>query len=116
MITVKSSADLEIMREGGNILKGVFKVVEQNIKEGMSTKQVDKLVYDYIKSCGASAPCIGYCGYPAATCVSIDDMVIHGIPSDDVIIKNGQKKGNNKIAPFLTLNFNPLTLASLLLL
>ena len=90
MITIKSSADLDIMREGGNILKGVFKVVEDNIKEGMTTKQVDELVYNYIKSCGASAPCIGYCGYPAATCISIDDMVIHGIPSDDVVIKKGQ--------------------------
>lgn len=90
MITVKTPAEIAVLRECGEIMKGVFKEVESNIKEGMTTKEVDQIVYDYIISCGATAPCIGYCGYPSATCISIDEMVVHGIPSDDIVIKNGQ--------------------------
>ncbi len=90
MITVKSESEIAIMREGGQIMKDLFSFVEKEIKVGMSTKELDKIIYRFIKNHGAEAPCLNYQGYPAATCISVDDMVVHGIPSDDIIIKNGQ--------------------------
>ena len=56
----------------------------------MTTKELDKIAYDYIKSCGATPSFLGYGGYPASICASIDDMVVHGIPSDNKVIKDGQ--------------------------
>ena len=56
----------------------------------MTTKDLDRIAYDYITKCGATPSFLGYNGYPASICASIDEMVVHGIPSDDVIIKEGQ--------------------------
>ena len=56
----------------------------------MSTKELDALAYDFIVSCGATPSFLGYNGFPASICASIDDSVVHGIPSDDIIIKEGQ--------------------------
>ena len=90
MIILKNEQDLQGMRECGVILKNLFPIVEKEIKEGMTTKQLDSFVYEYIKSYGANAPCINYEGYPAATCISIDETVVHGIPSENIFIKGGQ--------------------------
>ena len=90
MITIKTDADIAHMRESGKITKDVLELIGQSIKVGMSTKELDRIAYDYIKSCGATPSFLGYSGFPASICSSIDEMVVHGIPSDDVIIKNGQ--------------------------
>lgn len=90
MITVKTEKQIEYMRESGQITKRVLDYLGSQIKEGMSTKELDRLAYDFIKSCGATPSFLGYNGYPASICASIDEMVVHGIPSDDVIIKKGQ--------------------------
>ena len=90
MITVKTEKQIEYMRESGQITKRVLDYLGSQIKEGMSTKDLDRLAYDFIKSCGATPSFLGYNGYPASICASIDEMVVHGIPSDDVIIKKGQ--------------------------
>lgn len=90
MITIKTDADIAQMRESGKITKDVLELIGQSIKVGMSTKELDRIAYDYIKSCGATPSFLGYSGFPASICSSIDEMVVHGIPSDDVIIKNGQ--------------------------
>ncbi len=90
MITIKTDSELNQMRESGRITKNVLDLIEKSIKVGMTTKQLDKIAYDYIKSCGATPSFLGYGGYPASICASIDEMVVHGIPSDDVIIKDGQ--------------------------
>ena len=78
------------MREGGKIMKDMFDYAKSLIKPGISTAELDRKVYDFIRLNGATAPCLGYEGYPNATCISIDDTVIHGIPSEDVYLKNGQ--------------------------
>jgi methionyl aminopeptidase len=78
------------MRESGKLTKNVLDFIGREIKAGMSTKDIDKLAYDYIKSCGAEPSFLGYSGYPASICASIDEVVVHGIPSKDVIIKEGQ--------------------------
>jgi methionyl aminopeptidase len=78
------------MRESGKLTGEVLSYLQSQIKVGMTTKQLDKLAYDFIVSRGAMPSFLGYQGYPASTCISIDDMVVHGIPSDDVVIKDGQ--------------------------
>ena len=90
MITIKTEEQIAKMRESGKITKNVLDLIGKTIKSGMTTKELDKIAYDYIKSCGAEPSFLGYSGYPASLCVSIDDMVVHGIPSKDIVIKEGQ--------------------------
>lgn len=90
MITIKTEKEIECMRESGRLTKEVLDLIGREIKVGMTTKDLDKIAYDYIKSCGAYPSFLGYSGYPASICASIDDMVVHGIPSNDQVIKDGQ--------------------------
>ena len=90
MITIKNQSQLACMRESGKITRDVLNLLEQSIKPGMTTKQLDKIAYDYIKSCGATPSFLGYGGYPASICASVDNIVVHGIPSEKVVIKEGQ--------------------------
>ncbi len=90
MITVKTDAEIALMRESGKLTKNVLDLIGQKIKAGMTTKDLDKIAYDYITSCGAYPSFLGYSGYPASICASVDEMVVHGIPSEDVVIKDGQ--------------------------
>jgi methionyl aminopeptidase len=85
MITIKSAQDIALMREPCRIVKETLEFVGKNIRAGMTTKEVDKLVYNYITSCGAVPSELGYCGYPASSCVSVNEVVVHGIPSDRII-------------------------------
>ena len=79
-ITIKSSKDIEFMRQAGKITAGARSVARQAIHEGVTTKQIDKLVHDYIVECGAIPTFLGYDGFPASTCISLNEEVIHGIP------------------------------------
>lgn len=90
MIRIKTDAEIECMRESGKITKETLDYLASRIKPGMSTKELDSLAYDFILSCGATPSFLGYNGFPASICASIDDSVVHGIPSDDIIIKEGQ--------------------------
>ena len=90
MIKVKTPAEIALMRESGRITKNVLELIGREIRAGMTTKDLDNLAYDYIKSCGAYPSFLGYSGYPASICASIDDVVVHGIPSDDIVIREGQ--------------------------
>ncbi|MDE6585404.1 MAG: type I methionyl aminopeptidase [Clostridia bacterium] len=88
MITIKNEREIELMRESCRIAKETLEFVGRNIRAGMTTKEVDELVYRYITSCGAVPSELGYEGYPASSCVSVNEVVVHGIPSDR-IIKDG---------------------------
>ena len=90
MITIKTDAEIALMRESGRLTKNVLDLIGREIRVGMNTKDLDKIAYDYIKSCGATPSFLGYSGYPASICASIDEMVVHGIPSDKAVIKDGQ--------------------------
>lgn len=90
MITVKTDAEIALMRESGRLTKNVLDLIGREIRVGMTTKDLDKIAYDYITSCGAYPSFLGYSGYPASICASIDEMVVHGIPSEDAVIKEGQ--------------------------
>ena len=90
MITVKSKEDLVVMREACRITRDVLDYLGSKLRAGMTTKQLDELAYDFIVSRGATPSFLGYHGFPATTCISIDEEVVHGIPSDKRIIKEGE--------------------------
>lgn len=85
MIIVKTEKQIEAMRESGKILRDTLLKAEEFIKPGITTKELDKYLHRYIISRGAKPSCLGYQGYPAATCISVNEVVVHGIPGDRVI-------------------------------
>ena len=89
MIIIKSDSDIRLMRKAGSITAGALAAAGKAIKAGMSTYELDKIVEDYIRSHGAIPSFKGYGGFPASACISVNDVVIHGIPSKDKIIKDG---------------------------
>ena len=85
MILTKSEEEIQLMREPCAIVRECLKFVGDRIRAGMTTKDVDTLVYDFIKASGAEPSCLGYCGYPASACVSVNEVVVHGIPDERVL-------------------------------
>lgn len=90
MISIKTDEQIAYMRESGRLTGEVLDLIGKEIRPGMTTFDLDKIAYDYIKSVGGTPSFLGYAGYPASICASIDEMVVHGIPSKDVYIKEGQ--------------------------
>ena len=88
MISIKSSSEIELMRKAGMLVSEMHKFIKPYIKEGITTKELDKLCTDFIKKHDAIPTCIGYEGYPSALCTSVNDTVVHGIP-DNYKLKNG---------------------------
>ena len=88
-ISIKSAKEIEKMKEAGRILLIVHDELEQFIRPGISTWDIDKKGYDLIKSFGCEPSFLNYNGYPASICVSIDDEVVHGIPSKNHILHEG---------------------------
>lgn len=89
MITIKTSAEIELMRKANAIVRDTLNLLQDSIKEGMTTKQLDKIAHDYIIKCDAKPSFLGYGGFPASICTSVNEQVVHGIPSDKVVIKEG---------------------------
>ena len=89
MIFVKSEKEIDLIRESCKIVKETLEFVGSKIKAGMSTKEVDELVERYIRASGANPSCLGYGGFPASACVSVNDTVVHGIPDTQTILKDG---------------------------
>ena len=89
MISIKSDREIELMRIAGKYLSDTFKYIEKYIKTGVTTKRLDTLIHDYILSIGCVPSCLGYEGYPATACISINDEVVHGIPSDKRVLQEG---------------------------
>lgn len=89
MISVKSKSELEKMRKAGIIAGNALHFGGQSIKAGMTTYELDKIIHDYIVKHGATPSFLGYGGFPASACISINNKVIHGIPSKHEHIKEG---------------------------
>lgn len=89
MIQLKNSLQLKEMREAGRITGEALLVARDSIREGMSTYELDKIIREYIESQGAKPSFLGYGGFPGSACISINDEVIHGIPSKKVFFKEG---------------------------
>ena len=89
MISIKSAREIEIMRKAGKIAAGALKTAGEMIVPGISTKKIDTHIRRYIESRGAAPSFFGYRGFPANSCISINDEVIHGVPSEGKILKDG---------------------------
>jgi methionyl aminopeptidase len=85
LIVVKSPEEIRVMREGGVILAEMLETVSGEVKAGVSTKVLDRLVAEEMKRRGVVASFKGYHGYPASVCISINDEVVHGIPGSRVV-------------------------------
>ena len=88
-VTIKSAREIDLMREAGRLLAIVHDELGKAIRPGMSTKDIDRLGEDLIRSFDCVPNFLNYNGYPASICVSVNDEVVHGIPRDDRILKEG---------------------------
>jgi len=89
LIQIKSQREIELMREAGRILDLTRKMLEEHIKSGISTLQLDQLAESFIINLGATPSFKGYHGFPGSICTSINEVVVHGIPSNKHILKEG---------------------------
>lgn len=89
MVTIKCASDIEKMREAGKIAANALLVCGEKIRAGMTTKDVDKIIHDEITKHGAKPSFLGYGGFPGSACVSVNNEVIHGIPSPKRRIQEG---------------------------
>lgn len=89
MIILKSKREIDIMRKANKIVANTHAYLADKIKAGISTAEIDKLADEYIRSRGALPSFKGYQGFPASVCISINEEVVHGIPSNDRLLKDG---------------------------
>lgn len=89
MIHVKNQDEIQRMRVACQITRDTLNLLEEKIRPGMTTKELDRIAYDYITKCGAKPAFLGLYGFPGTCCISIDEEVVHGFPSDRVI-KEGE--------------------------
>ena len=89
MVIIKNSEQLTLMRRAGRITAEALLVAKEAIRPGASTKEVDTKIRHFIEKCGATPSFLGYGGFPASACISLNDEVIHGIPSDRRILTEG---------------------------
>lgn len=85
MIYVKKPNELDKMRVAGKLTGDALKHIEEKIKPGVTTAQINKWIHEFITSQNATPSFLGYHGYPASACVSVNDVVVHGIPGDRVL-------------------------------
>ena len=89
MIVLKTSRELALMREAGRISQRALREAGKAVEPGVSTWELDKIVRNYIEKAGAKPSFLGYGGFPASACISVNHVVIHGIPSKKQILKEG---------------------------
>lgn len=89
MIFVKSEREIDLMREPCAIVRDTLAAVGSAVRPGVSTAELDRVAREYIRARGAEPSCLGYCGYPASICASVNEVIVHGIPSEDIVLKEG---------------------------
>ena len=89
MVILKTVRDIAVMREAGRISQRALREAGKAVEPGVSTKELDSIVRSCIEKQGATPYFLGYGGFPASACISVNDVVIHGIPGSDKILKNG---------------------------
>ena len=88
MISIKNEREIEVMSKACKITAAARALAGEMVRPGVTTKEIDKAVYDFIVSQGATPSFLHYCGYPASVCISVNNTVIHGIP-DSRVLKEG---------------------------
>ena len=89
MIQLKNSAQISTMMEAGRITGEALLLAREHVREGVSTKELDTIIRTHIEKSGAKPSFLGYNGFPASACISVNDEVIHGIPSKNRILREG---------------------------
>jgi len=89
LASVYAPKDFKRLRASGDLVARCFDFISPYIKAGISTGEIDRLVAGFLKENGARSSDLGYQGYPKSICTSVNDVIVHGIPSDDVILKDG---------------------------
>ena len=89
MIIIKNSEQLMLMKKAGRITAEALLLARDMVRPGISTKEIDTKIHDFIKRCGAIPSFLGYGGFPGSACISINNEVIHGIPSKRKILNEG---------------------------
>lgn len=89
MISLKTDEEIELVRESSLIVAKLFAELAKVIKPGVTTLQLDQLSEEFIRDNGAIPSCLGYEGYPASICASVNEQVVHGIPSSKTFLKDG---------------------------
>ena len=92
-VTIKSAREIELMKEAGRILEIVHDELGKALHPGMTTLDIDRLGEEIIRSYGCEPSFLNYNGYPASICVSVNDEVVHGIPSAKRVLKEGDIEG-----------------------
>lgn len=86
---VLTPGQIDGIRKSGVVNTGILDLVQEKIHAGMTTNEIDKLVYDYTTAHNATPATLGYEGFPKSCCVSINEEVCHGVPSDDIVLEEG---------------------------
>ncbi len=89
MINIKTDHEIEYMRQAGKIVGETLAMLQEVIRPGITTADLDIMAEEYINKCGAKPSFKGYYGFPASLCTSINSEVVHGIPSKSVVLKEG---------------------------
>lgn len=89
MIYLKTDEEIELLRESNHMIGKTLAELAKVIAPGVTTLQLDKIAHEYICDNGGIPSCLGYEGYPASICTSVNDCVVHGVPSDKVVLKDG---------------------------
>ena len=89
MVVLKTSRELKAMRDAGRISSQALKLAGEAVEPGVSTLEIDRIVRKYIEGQGATPSFLNYGGFPASACISVNDVVIHGIPRKHQILKQG---------------------------
>ena len=90
MILIKSNSQINEMRKANQVVRDVLKLLQEHTKAGVSTWELNKLAHEYILSQNAIPSFLGYHGFPASVCISVDCEVVHGIPSKKKILREGR--------------------------
>jgi len=85
MITIKTKSEIEIMRQGGKVLAEVMEQVKKKVSPGITGMDLDKVASDLVFKYGATPAFLNYEGFPAVSCVSVNDMVVHGVPNNHIL-------------------------------
>ena len=89
LASVYAPKDFKRLRAAGDVVARCFDFISPHIRAGISTGEIDRMVAQFLKENGARSSDLGYQGYPKHICTSVNDVIVHGIPSDEVILKDG---------------------------
>ena len=89
MVVLKTTREISAMRNAGRVSQKALRLAGEAVEPGVSTLEIDRIVRKYIEEQGATPSFLGYGGFPASACISVNNVVIHGIPSKSKILKQG---------------------------